>query len=339
MPSAARVQWAKFRVSSVVVVATLILGTLLYELFGGIVLSPKTVIYLYIPDASGLSGESPVRVDGIDVGKVSGVSLTGLKDPNRVVRVTLLLFRDRLQGMPADSVAQISTDTLIGDKFVDITGGTSVNRLPAGGELKYKFQPELLKSLDLTEFTRQLRVVDQTLADIENGRSAAGQFYRGEQFYNDFIKRLRTLREAFQGAVSPDSFAGSLISSDALYRQLTATIGNLDKTIAQVQSGQGAAGKMLRDSGQYDQLLSEVKQFRGALNKVGQNDLLQSDAAWVNANRTLATWIQNVDEINRNPALATTSTYENLNGTMLELQHTIRDFQANPRKYLRLKIF
>ena len=69
MPSAARIRWAKFRVSVVSVVAVLILATLLFEMFGAVLLSPKTVIYLYIPDASGLSSESPVRVDGIDVGR------------------------------------------------------------------------------------------------------------------------------------------------------------------------------------------------------------------------------------------------------------------------------
>ena len=76
-------------------------------MFGGVLLSPKTVIYLYIPDASGLSGESPVRVDGIDVGRVSSVELSGSKDPNRAVRVTLQFYRDRLRGVPSDSVAQI----------------------------------------------------------------------------------------------------------------------------------------------------------------------------------------------------------------------------------------
>jgi ABC-type transporter Mla subunit MlaD len=137
MPSFARVKWAKFRVTAVSVVAVLILGTLLFELFGGMLLSPKTVIYLYIPDASGINGESPVRVDGIDVGRVSMVELSGSRDATRAVKVTLLFYRDRLRGVPVDSVAQISSDSLIGDKFVDINGGSSLQTIPAEGELIY----------------------------------------------------------------------------------------------------------------------------------------------------------------------------------------------------------
>ena len=64
MPSPGRVKWAKFRVTAVTLVALAILVTMLYELFGGILQAPKTVVYMYLPDATGLSGESPVRVDG-----------------------------------------------------------------------------------------------------------------------------------------------------------------------------------------------------------------------------------------------------------------------------------
>src|SRR5579863_8998398 len=109
MPSASRVRWAKFRVSVVCIVGLLILVTLVYLLTGGTLLEPKAKVFLYIPDASGLDKDSPVRVDGIDVGKVARVELSGQNDPNRVVRVVMILEKERLSSMTDDSFAEISS--------------------------------------------------------------------------------------------------------------------------------------------------------------------------------------------------------------------------------------
>jgi phospholipid/cholesterol/gamma-HCH transport system substrate-binding protein len=339
MPSARRIKWAKIRVTSVCAAAVVILGVLLFELFGGLLLSPKTVIYLYIPDASGLSGESPVRVDGIDVGRVDRVELSGLKDANRAVKVTLMFYRDRLSGVPMDSVAQISSDSLIGDKFVDINGGQSPRNLPAEGEMIYKDQPELVRSLDLSQFTKQLRLVDETLTDIETGRSQFGKFYQGEDFYNDLLRRLVELQKGIQAAVSTTGQVGSLLNNDKLYVQASDLLVGIDQEIAKVQSGQGTAGQLLRSSAGYDRLLSQTQEFHRSLQVFGKSDLMQSQDAYDSFDSTLAAFIQKVDELNRNPQMTTTAIYENLDGSLKQLRENLRDFRLNPRKYLRLKVF
>jgi phospholipid/cholesterol/gamma-HCH transport system substrate-binding protein len=339
MPSAARVKWAKFRVTVVSVAAILILATLLFEMFGGILLSPKTVIYLYRPDASGLSGESPVRVDGIDVGRVSRVELSGSKDPNRAVRVTLQFYRDRLRGVPPDSVAQISSDSLIGDKFVDINGGTSPQTIPAEGEMTYKDQPELVRSLDLTQFTQQLRLVDETLTDIEQGRSQFGKFYQSTAFYNDLMRRLTELQKGVAAAVSTTATVGSLLSTDKLYTQVSDNLEQIDRTIAQIQAGQGTGAQLLRSSAQYEQLLRQAQDFHHTLQEIAKSDLMQSDSMYDSVTQSLGAMIQKVDELNRNPMMTNTVLYDNLNGSLKELRDGLKDFRMNPRKFMRLKLF
>src|SRR5262245_34241776 len=119
MPSSARVRWAKFRTVAVASVACTIIGVLFYLLTGGTLLQEKSSIHMYMPDASGLEKESPVRVNGIGVGKVERIGFSGSNDPHRVVRIDMVLSIQKLTAIPADSYAEISTDTLIGDKFVD----------------------------------------------------------------------------------------------------------------------------------------------------------------------------------------------------------------------------
>jgi phospholipid/cholesterol/gamma-HCH transport system substrate-binding protein len=236
-------------------------------------------------------------------------------------------------------VAQISSDSLIGDKFVDITGGSSPKNIPAEGEMIYKDQPELLRSLDLSQFTKQLRLVDDTLTDIEQGRSQFGKFYQGQDFYNDLMRRLVELQKGIQAAVSTKGEVGDLLSSDKLHAQASDVLVQIDQEIAKVQSGQGTAGQLLRSSAEYDQVLSKVQEIHRSLEAFGKSDLMQSQDAYDSLNRTFGALIQSVDELNRNPQMTTTAVYENLNGSLKALQESIRDFRLNPRKYMRLKIF
>jgi len=145
MPSARQIHWAKFRVFTVCAAAVLILSILAYLLTGGSLLTEKATMYLYIPDATGLGPGAPVRVDGIGVGKVRSVAFSGSTEPNRVVKVTMTLERGRLASIPDDSTAQIASETMIGDQFVDISSGNSRHFVSPGGEIALKSSPDLLK--------------------------------------------------------------------------------------------------------------------------------------------------------------------------------------------------
>ena len=41
-------------------------------------------------------------------------------------------------------------------------------------------EPELMKSLDLSDFQKQLRRIDAMLSDIEEGKGRVGEFVQGE---------------------------------------------------------------------------------------------------------------------------------------------------------------
>ena len=138
MPSAQQVNWAKFRASAVILAALMILGTVAFLLTGGTLLEPKTQIYIYLGDATGVAPGSPVRVDGIGVGKVILVELSGSNEPNRVVKVTMSIGRERLPSITDDSTADTISDTIIGDKFIDVTSGTSAQHLMPGGDFSSK---------------------------------------------------------------------------------------------------------------------------------------------------------------------------------------------------------
>ena len=337
MPSASRVNWAKFRVAAVCVVATIILATLVYLLTGGTLLQQKATIYLYIPDASGLTSGSPVRVDGIDVGKVDSVNLSGSKQPNRIIRVAMTVERGRLASVPADSFAQLSSENLAGDKFVDITSGRSTDRMAPNGELSYKEQTDFMKSLDLSQVAKQLRDVDAVLTDIEQGKSRLGQFIQGDEFYRDLRRRTTELQNGMRTIASTTNEVGQALYTDKLYRQVSEPLAALDQDLAKLQSGQGAGGQLLRDSAQYDQLQASARDLQKTIGDLRSGDLLKSDQMYNEWCRGLAALIQNVEQMNADPMLERSETYDNLNGYAKEMRDLVRDFRKDPRKFLRLK--
>lgn len=334
MPSPQRVSWAKTRVTVVSLVALLILLTLVYLLSGQSILNERVKLYVFVPDATGISVDSPVEVNGIPAGTVESVSLTGSNQPDRIVKVTLDVLRDRLNSISDDSYVQITAESLMGDKLIAITSGTSPTPVRSGVELHYRPQTELMKRLDLTQFEDQLRSVNAMLDDIEGGKSALSQFVLGDQMYRDVRKRVGEVETAFRDAAHTTSEIGSALYTDRLYQDVRKPIAGLDDALARLQSGQGEAGHLLRDPAQYESLRGEVADLRKSIADLRGNELMKSDESYRGWNRSLASLIHNIDEINRDPLFNTSDVYDSLTGAANELRQSVHDFQQNPKKYL-----
>lgn len=319
--------------------ALAIFGVTVYLLAGGTIFAEKAALFLFIPDATGLESGSAVRVNGIPVGKVDRVALSGSNAPDRAVRLTLKVDRNHLRDIPADSTAQISSEGVTGDKYVDVTQGRSPARLRSGAELAYKSAPELVKTLDLQQFAVQLRSVDATITDIEQGRGFVGQFVTGTDLYDQTRKILQDAERGFREAVSTSSSAGRMLRSDELYRKISDPLRELDQRLERIQSGEGQAGRLLRDDRQYTQLQQQAADLRKSIADLRGQPMFVSDELYRSWTRELASWIGSVDRANQSPLFSSSITYDNLNGLLGNLRTTLRDFRTNPQKYMQFDVF
>jgi len=326
-------------VGAVIVTGMLILGTLCLLLTGGTLLEPKTTLILYMPDAVGLGVGSPVRVDGIGVGKVSSVELSGSAQPDRVVKVTMTIERDRLYSIPDDSTAAASADTLVGDKFVDIDSGHSKTTLKAGAEIVYKSTPELMKRLDLTQFEDRLRAVDALVTELEKGQTPLGQFVQGDQMYRSLLHRVEELDAAIRAAARTTGAVGQALYSEVDYQNASELLRQVDLSLARIQSGQGPLGRLLRDSAPYAQARDTVADLHKTITALRGNTLLTSDRQYTEWTRGVQDMIRMVDEFSVNPLIETTASYDALAGMARELESGLKEFRENPKKFLRLKMF
>jgi phospholipid/cholesterol/gamma-HCH transport system substrate-binding protein len=197
----------------------------------------------------------------------------------------------------------------------------------------------LLKTLDLSQFEQQLKLVSALLDDIAQGRSDLGQFVMGEQMYNDLRKRFSQIESGVRAAAGATSDVGRELYTDRLYQQISQPLVELDRSLARLQSGQGSAGQLLRDSAQYEKLRSDLEDLRRSIADLRAAEFVQSDSLYADWNRRVLSLIESVDAFNRGPAMTTSQAYDNLNGLAREFQNTLRDFRQNPRKFMRIKVF
>jgi len=343
MPSARRVKWAKFRIGVMAVAGLSILGVLCYLLLGSAFWQPRATLRVYAPDATALGRGAAARVNGIFVGKVHSVRLAPSAGPARVVEILFTVDSARLREIPVDSTAQISPENALGGRFLDLTRGASREHIRAGSEIRYQPSPELLKTIDLSEFQKNLRQIDALLADIEHARSPAGQLLVGGTLYEDARRRLAAVHEGLRAATSVTGPAGELLYRAGGYRRLREAFRRLDTALGVIEFGQGGAGRFLRDPAPYEALLTAIAQVRETMADANAGRgplgaLAASDTAWRDWNLGAASLARWVDDAHAGSA-AGAQLYETLEGAGRGWGDALRDFRVTPRKFMRLRLF
>jgi len=345
MPSAAQVAWAKFRVAAMIGCATGILAVLIYLLLGGAELfQPSATVHTYMIDLSGLEKGAPVRFNGVRAGEVTQIALSGLKDPQKVVRIDMKITDQFLRSIPEDSTVQVSADDVLGDKFAEITEGRSSQHLQPDAEL---LSPPLTKinNADLIKAGRQILAdMDSLLGDIEAGRGELGQFVKGDAFYNTALNKITKFQRDIRAATNRDTQVGKLIYDEKIYEDLQGAVKRLDQTLAEWQAGRGAGGKFLKDSAQYDQLRKAAGDLSHAIEEVRAGRLVKDDELYTRTRRLIDNLNAQVDALNSGEGtlgqlMVSSSTYENLVTSTKGLQNMLKELRENPKKFLWMKLF
>jgi phospholipid/cholesterol/gamma-HCH transport system substrate-binding protein len=358
MPDHSKVRWSQLRVGVVAISAFLILFVMVFLLTSskGGLFKHDVLLRTYMDDASGLSDGTAVRLNGIAIGYLDSLELTGSRDPKRAVGFHMLVEPAYLDQIPVDSLVGIGAANLLGDKFLNITKGASAEHVKQGAELKpleSQDIPELLKQMAtlLTTFQTSVNRVDSLLAGVEAGKGNLGKLLKDEELYNtinaitDEGKKLLTDVRTGNGTLS------KLIYDDKLYQEVRAPLQRVDAILAGVQAGQGTVGKALKDPALFDEakqtiaeldkLVASVNSGQGTAGKMVKDEELYRQAVTLvnRLNGTLekiAAGQGTIGQFLVNPQL-----YDTLNSATGEMQSLVKDIRANPKKFLsiQLKIF
>lgn len=76
---------------------------------------------------------APVRIGGVNIGRVSDIAL----DPVKLDSIVTLAIDDRYKDLPGDTAAGIQTAGLLGESYIGLQPGGDVDTLKPGDEIAY----------------------------------------------------------------------------------------------------------------------------------------------------------------------------------------------------------
>lgn len=251
-----------------------------------------------------------VRMAGVEVGRVEKVALEGAQ--NKVL-VVMKVKRDAF--VRTDSVAIIKFTGLMGQNFVSIDfGNPGSPKASDGSYIPTAEQPDLSAMM-------------QKIDDVASGIQNITKSFAGEKIDNilgpfrDFMMAnqvpltasIKNLQSVSSQIAEGKGTVGKLIYDDALYNSALASVTNLQEvagdlkvtladarkvvdqintTVAQVNSGQGTVGKLIKDETLYRETTASMTNLREILQKVNQGQgsvgkLLNDQELYRNAKLTL----------------------------------------------------
>jgi phospholipid/cholesterol/gamma-HCH transport system substrate-binding protein len=359
VPSQKQLKWSELKVGLTVLAASITLGILILLMSGtGGVLTRKITLKSYFDNAGGLREGAPVRLQGVDIGNVSGIRV--VSDPARrmtPVELTLKVNTKYHGNLHKDSVTMLSTAGVLGETYIDIDSSQAKGpEAQEGDVLPTRETPDIQDVVRASQSTLQNldaleKRVDRILAFVESGQGSIGKVIYDPSLYN----RLNATVAEFQGLVtdvtSGKGSLGKLLVDDQLYRSANATVDKLNGIIDELNAGKGTAGKFLKDPTLYNnanETIANVKKLTDDVNAgKGALGVLAKNQEFANKLQNTMNKISDLsDRLNSGEGtigklLQDPAVYNNTNQLLQDTQELIKAIRQNPKKYLtiHLKIF
>jgi ABC-type transporter Mla subunit MlaD len=200
--------------------------------------------HAYLNNAVGISTDTPVKISGLDVGRVKSIDIS----PDNRIHLELIVY-ERYRGLVrTDSKASLGKLSVIGRSMVMIEAGSperpelpedttllveeplSVDELIAEltpvvkavgasverfSELIMVIQPEQMQAIagDLQQSTENIRLISE---QVQSGQGALGMMLYDEAFRENFARTIATMDKAFTRA-------------EARLAQLEPTLANIER--------------------------------------------------------------------------------------------------------------
>ncbi len=355
MPAKDKVNLAQLRVGILAIVALACITLVVFLLTGSSSWFKKEVpLQLYTSDAAGLTTGAPVRINGIPAGKVKGVQLSGENNPQRIIRVDLVVDQEMQKQIPVDSIASISSDNLLGStKFVEINKGIKPETIQADATIRSadtrQFDQLVQQGYGVLDSLQAiLGKVQDIVGQVEVGKGTIGKLLVDETLYNNLQQTVAQVQLLSTTLNSRTGTIGHLINDDQLYTQFQAVITRVDQITADLQAGRGSGGMLLKDPKLYNDLDNSIDQINVMLTKLNKGQgtagqLLNDDKIARQLSATLDKTNLVIDKLNSGQGtvgqlLVNPQLYDEATGTTRELHQLLQDFRANPKKFLSIKL-
>jgi phospholipid/cholesterol/gamma-HCH transport system substrate-binding protein len=218
-------------------------------------------IKTYFKNVNGLQKGNNIWFSGVKVGTIENVSLIG----NGKVEVDMNINQSSVPYIHKNAKAKLSSDGLIGNKIIEIYGGSAQAPQISSGDILNNeellstdaIMATLSKNNDnLLAITDNLKIISNKMAE---GKGSVGKLLNDETFADELTKTVVTLKSAavnlqqLSANVShytarlndSGTLANDLVSDTLIFSKLRSTVGKFqemaDKSNEVISSLQGAA--------------------------------------------------------------------------------------------------
>jgi phospholipid/cholesterol/gamma-HCH transport system substrate-binding protein len=231
--------------------------------------------------ADGLREGSEVQLAGVRIGKVESVNLLPPDSPEELKVEAVMVVDQELNGSPiterirTDSTAQlIATSLLANDKTINITPGTAKGSAVTENAVLDSRVAISINQLTNTgnELLEQINKIaipaNEILNKANQGEGTLGRIINDEDLYRNLDATVREMQGTLDRVNRGDGTAGKLINDPELYDSLNRTVGQLEQIAADIRSGRGTAGKFLNDDALYDETRAAVGDLRASAARI-----------------------------------------------------------------------
>src|SRR5579864_3095853 len=294
-----KAKWARLKVGILAIASMTILAILIFLITGQTnIFESHAIIYTYMADAAALTVGAPVNLNGIPIGKVKSITISGSKDPQRLVRIEMEIPEHELRNIPVDSLASISSANVLGTKYINIKSGMSGTTVRSGQEIPSVNTGEIQDLVQqgfgvIASLQRTVERVDKIVGIVEAGQGSIGKLLVDDTLYTHFLQIVDEVKQLADVLNSNKGTIGKLIYDRELYDDFRASLGRVDTVVQQlqtvvqgVQNGEGTAGKLLKDPALYDetrqtiaqmnQLVADLNAGKGTVGKLLKSDELHN---------------------------------------------------------------
>jgi phospholipid/cholesterol/gamma-HCH transport system substrate-binding protein len=253
-----------------------------------------------LDNASGLDIRTPVFVAGVQVGNIKKISLSGYK-----AKVRMLLSKN--VKVPVDSTIAIKSQSLLGDKYIEIIPGveskyfaegdkiTNVSTSPDFDQLFARFDIAAKNIGDtMGEFKGILGEDDKVniKKSIENIQVASSDFRNILGKNKDDVDRIisstavitNKMETIVKDVEQGKGTLGLLVKDDKLYNDAKDTVTSLKSITGDIEQGKGTLGMLAKDGALYSEvketfsnvreITDGIKKGEGTLGKLAKDDSL-----------------------------------------------------------------
>lgn len=238
----------------------------------------------YFNSAVGIRTGDPVRLAGVEVGKVDSI---GLEES----RVLVKFHVEEGTAIKQDSVAEIRQANLLGGQFLGITFGSEASPvLPTGSAVQSREgvnidqlitnldrnQERVFGSLgDLIEETKgpladTVGEIENIVRKIDQGEGTLGQLVNNPLLYDDIQVVAGDLKIILDRLEKGEGTLGRLLTDSSLYDEANSTVANLRIISDRVREGKGSVGRLFADEGLYDNASDALANIRDISDKANK---------------------------------------------------------------------